>query len=125
MIRRQPRSTRTDTLFPYTTHFRSDRVHRSHRPTGNSHDLTTSPRGHDPRTHSGRAGQTGGPPLPTIRTHSEITRIDHPETRPVDQGSGAQPRGMLHAALGISRGVFVDVYVTHLDRQSTRLNSRQ
>src|SRR3546814_6577709 len=90
MIRRPPRSTRTDTLFPYTTLFRSlaDRVHRSHRPTGNSHDLTTSPRGHDPRTHSGRAGQTGGPPLPTIRTHSEITRIDHPETRPVDQGSG-------------------------------------
>src|SRR3546814_9180117 len=30
MIRRQPRSTRTDTLFPYTTLFRSDRreVHR-------------------------------------------------------------------------------------------------
>src|SRR3546814_1290582 len=24
MIRRPPRSTRTDTLFPYTTHFRSD-----------------------------------------------------------------------------------------------------
>src|SRR3546814_15254278 len=30
MIRRPPRSTRTDTLFPYTTLFRSDaRVHRS------------------------------------------------------------------------------------------------
>src|SRR3546814_1026034 len=27
MIRRQPRSTRTDTLFPYTTLFRSHRVH--------------------------------------------------------------------------------------------------
>src|SRR3546814_4593535 len=27
MIRRPPRSTRTDTLFPYTTLFRSDRVH--------------------------------------------------------------------------------------------------
>src|SRR3546814_3799238 len=26
MIRRQPRSTRTDTLFPYTTLFRSDRI---------------------------------------------------------------------------------------------------
>src|SRR3546814_15146768 len=26
MIRRQPRSTRTDTLFPYTTLFRSDRA---------------------------------------------------------------------------------------------------
>src|SRR3546814_13857032 len=28
MIRRPPRSTRTDTLFPYTTLFRSRRVHR-------------------------------------------------------------------------------------------------
>src|SRR3546814_6517855 len=28
MIRRPPRSTRTDTLFPYTTLFRSDRQHR-------------------------------------------------------------------------------------------------
>src|SRR3546814_16436489 len=28
MIRRPPRSTRTDTLFPYTTLFRSDLVHR-------------------------------------------------------------------------------------------------
>src|SRR3546814_15784911 len=27
MIRRPPRSTRTDTLFPYTTLFRSDRLH--------------------------------------------------------------------------------------------------
>src|SRR3546814_4715247 len=31
MIRRPPRSTRTDTLFPYTTLFRSDRLIRSHR----------------------------------------------------------------------------------------------
>src|SRR3546814_7134797 len=29
MIRRPPRSTRTDTLFPYTTLFRSDRGHGS------------------------------------------------------------------------------------------------
>src|SRR3546814_9917170 len=28
MIRRPPRSTRTDTLFPYTTLFRSDRLRR-------------------------------------------------------------------------------------------------
>src|SRR3546814_20223334 len=28
MIRRPPRSTRTDTLFPYTTRFRSDRTGR-------------------------------------------------------------------------------------------------
>src|SRR3546814_8409167 len=31
MIRRPPRSTRTDTLFPYTTLFRSDPVLRQHR----------------------------------------------------------------------------------------------
>src|SRR3546814_8896928 len=30
MIRRPPRSTRTDTLFPYTTLFRSDRVRHHH-----------------------------------------------------------------------------------------------
>src|SRR3546814_6356376 len=29
MIRRPPRSTRTDTLFPYTTLFRSNRLHSS------------------------------------------------------------------------------------------------
>src|SRR3546814_8011940 len=31
MIRRPPRSTRTDTLFPYTTLFRSDRRHAARR----------------------------------------------------------------------------------------------
>src|SRR3546814_2631155 len=31
MIRRPPRSTRTDTLFPYTTLFRSDRMNRLRR----------------------------------------------------------------------------------------------
>src|SRR3546814_16683258 len=30
MIRRPPRSTRTDTLFPYTTLFRSERLRRLH-----------------------------------------------------------------------------------------------
>src|SRR3546814_3598209 len=37
MIRRPPRSTRTDTLFPYTTHFRSGPSHRTNHtitPTG-------------------------------------------------------------------------------------------
>src|SRR3546814_1269489 len=32
MIRRPPRSTRTDTLFPYTTLFRSDSCRRRNRP---------------------------------------------------------------------------------------------
>src|SRR3546814_2897170 len=33
MIRRPPRSTRTDTLFPYTTLFRSRSAFQDHRPT--------------------------------------------------------------------------------------------
>src|SRR3546814_7503308 len=42
MIRRPPRSTRTDTLFPYTTLFRSDvgtRQHRRNRDTGGADRL--------------------------------------------------------------------------------------
>src|SRR3546814_3911576 len=39
MIRRPPRSTRTDTLFPYTTLFRSDR-HRQH----HAHRQSAQPR---------------------------------------------------------------------------------
>src|SRR3546814_1148035 len=31
MLRRPPRSTRTDTLFPYTTLFRSQKAHQLHR----------------------------------------------------------------------------------------------
>ena len=38
-------------------------------------------------------------------------------TLPVAEGD--QTRGMLHAALGISRGVFVDVYATHLGGDQT------
>src|SRR3546814_2071668 len=36
MIRRPPRSTRTDTLFPYTTLFRSERLEPNGRTTQNS-----------------------------------------------------------------------------------------
>src|SRR3546814_14006012 len=43
MIRRPPRSTRTDTLFPYTTLFRSSR----------------RARGADPRTHAGHLADGG------------------------------------------------------------------
>src|SRR3546814_20899858 len=46
MIRRPPRSTRTDTLFPYTTLFRSVRTAR--REAGAEHDVGGA--GHD-RTH--------------------------------------------------------------------------
>src|SRR3546814_14213104 len=39
MIRRPPRSTRTDTLFPYTTLFRSDRKRHEIMPIGEQNSL--------------------------------------------------------------------------------------
>src|SRR3546814_14534073 len=54
MIRRPPRSTRTDTLFPYTTLFRSVRRHDDHvgglRPVGQSRKLDPG----DPRRGGAR-----------------------------------------------------------------------
>src|SRR3546814_16680381 len=49
MIRRHPRSTRTDTLFPYTTHFRSllrgEIRHRDRRLSDRAADARTTGRG--------------------------------------------------------------------------------
>src|SRR3546814_3821020 len=56
MIRRPPRSTRTDTLFPYTTLFRSDRHHRKLHAQGRDRQGRSEPRGlsHDrPHRHMG------------------------------------------------------------------------
>src|SRR3546814_5245001 len=43
MIRRPPRSTRTDTLFPYTTLFRSIRLSRKSRPARLGHHRSPRP----------------------------------------------------------------------------------
>src|SRR3546814_3089324 len=55
MVRRPPGSTRTDTLFPYTTLFRSDRAGRDHRaqfdPAGGLHQP-----GNRARRGAGRRG---------------------------------------------------------------------
>src|SRR3546814_1577504 len=51
MIRRPPRSTRTDTLFPYTTLFRSHRSERRRQDDDDSLDRGAS--GARPRSHRG------------------------------------------------------------------------
>src|SRR3546814_18049611 len=50
MIRRPPRSTRTDTLFPYTTLFRTVQIARDEPP---EHDVDGNPR--EGRQHARRA----------------------------------------------------------------------
>src|SRR3546814_14691815 len=97
MIRRPPRSTRTDTLFPYTTLFRSpDRLlNRKYRPVfgadaGGSDDLALLEEEQDQ----------------LIRQIAEQVRI--------------------HAAVPVAfgeRNQVVDVQVGQPDRKSTRLNS--
>src|SRR3546814_9096374 len=68
MIRRPPRSTRTDTLFPYTTLFRSDVVPHRHR----QHRVVLR----RPVRDDVRAG-------PVVRTAGSAVRRDVPRQRAV------------------------------------------
>src|SRR3546814_12726585 len=96
MIRRPPRSTRTDTLFPYTTLFRSDHVQV------------------DPAVR-------GGPDLGHVHV-PELVGPAHPEEprppAPIQGPGRLQQRVLAHDPLR-------PFAVHHLaqDRKSTRLNS--
>src|SRR3546814_12804504 len=62
MIRRPPRSTRTDTLFPYTTLFRSGAIRRQ--PSGGGRggpDVEAATEGPGPAAGDGEAVDGGGP----------------------------------------------------------------
>src|SRR3546814_15477287 len=63
MIRRPPRSTRTDTLFPYTTLFRSDVRERRSRPAGGDGVLSDDRRCRLSAARR-RSGPGGVPALP-------------------------------------------------------------
>src|SRR3546814_6502128 len=69
MIRRPPSSTRTDTLFPYTTLFRSPRccschVHRMH-----------DPKYHGSRERAAEPRRPGGRPPPTARSEEHTSEL--------------------------------------------------
>src|SRR3546814_13421205 len=97
MIRQPPRSTRTDTLFPYTTLFRSRGADQGHR-QGPGHDDagTVHPR-------HGRTGEDGGA--------AGAATVHGPARR--------QRPGVRHLVPGpsVRRGAVAG------DRKSTRLNS--
>src|SRR3546814_1751746 len=70
MIRRPPRSTRTDTLFPYTTLFRSHHLRRADRLRP---EAAPAPAGSRARQDNARqAGRVQGLPLP--RTQARVPR---------------------------------------------------
>src|SRR3546814_11112919 len=78
MIRRPPRSTRTDTLFPYTTLFRSNKVHASCRYTD-----TRRPAG---AQHCARLGRLAGGIGPVGRARIQT---DGPNVRPLARNRAA------------------------------------
>src|SRR3546814_7685037 len=70
MIRRPPRSTRTDTLFPYTTLFRSRPCNLSPEPGCTSRASSRRSLGRRRHRRYDAARRTRGPQLARHRTHS-------------------------------------------------------
>src|SRR3546814_11234151 len=100
MIRRPPRSTRTDTLFPYTTLFRSGRQHRDDQ---------------RPRPHQDHRGDHRRAPPVAVGIAAEIPAAERPdqETRGIDGGDVEELRGRseehtseLQSLMRISYAVF-------------------
>src|SRR3546814_5876255 len=111
MIRRPPRSTRTDTLFPYTTLFRSARTalatfaDRSRREDGGRSPYRTASYRRGYRHRGGRGDRRGAG---RQARHPPLRRRAEPDRRDADA------RRARHFGAAVSR---VE------DRKSTRLNS--
>src|SRR3546814_5493657 len=106
MIRRPPRSTRTDTLFPYTTLFRSD----------------------DAEGHAGGDQRQGL--LAAAAEHEGVATLEtqHPlaglgQAHQALRDVGLQRRGLAAALAGIDALAVRPREVEDADRKSTRLNS--
>src|SRR3546814_12490253 len=101
MLRQPPRSTRTDTLFPYTTRFRSDEAEGHVQPV---------------RADEGEEARQEGAalrPRADLDQMVEFVKLDAEEGEPEQPGDSEPDLHALHLAL------------LHLeqDRKSTRLNS--
>src|SRR3546814_16633850 len=94
MIRRPPRSTRTDTLFPYTTLFRSASFRGcpvpclllpSNRLSGDGHAIGRNTDAPERRRERGAAGIDG-----VVRAQG-AQRVSHDKSNPVAGESGPEP----------------------------------
>src|SRR3546814_18853009 len=74
MIRRPPRSTRTDTLFPYTTLFRSEMYERNHHHAGLARPRTDDPR--DPARWAADLGVHRGERLSGAEGRADLCDLD-------------------------------------------------
>src|SRR3546814_3901246 len=102
MIRRPPRSTRTDTLFPYTTLFRSsaffERVFQR--------DLARNPAARS--AFGGKGAQRGWPDVSQTRADENVAlvRRDLAELRGFDRGRSEEHTSELQSLMRISYAVF-------------------
>src|SRR3546814_13028322 len=108
MIRRPPRSTRTDTLFPYTTLFRSQDAHHLAARDGVQRGpvpARVAGGGHVGvgRAHAASPWCCAALPLPVIRTNSSSRRLDfvrHYRTRmPASPRTANTRLGSIHRDL--------------------------
>src|SRR3546814_9253480 len=113
MIRRPPRSTRTDTLFPYTTLYRSLQRRHIDAPVGGMAECgvrgteVADPAGEAAGVDAGHAGQVDRPqPVVEVPRGAVVRRVGDvaPENAAERGGGRARP-------------------VAGVDRESTRLNS--
>src|SRR3546814_4792724 len=108
MVRRPPRSTRTYTLFPYTTRFRSGRF-----PPGLAPMPERPVHAREGKLVPGNFGPVEQPDLATFRAGRDLRRQ---QPGPVDHLYLADARDVVDA----DQRVDLD---TRTDRKSTRLNS--
>src|SRR3546814_20875740 len=134
MMRRPPRSTRTDTLFPYTTLFRS--------PPGHAHPASSSrvvrglardrhvvdmalPQARTRDPHEPRAlleiGNRRGAGLAHRRLHAADQLVDDIPGRPLDRNLSFDPFGHpLELILDIALAIAVDGPAPHVPTQLGR-----
>src|SRR3546814_6089501 len=120
MIRRPPRSTRTDTLFPYTTLFRSQAGFHRWPPAGAGRPGPAFRQGHPPRRLD---------PLGTARRHGELAG---PRASPRDRQESPDDTGgdrseehtsELQSLMRISYAVFCLKKKKHIKIQKYHRNS--
>src|SRR3546814_6842083 len=95
MIRRPPRSTRTDTLFPYTTLFRSSPRRSTERPPLSRHRAQGPPRQ--------RPSSAASPPTPPSAARNPAAGRRHP---PQPQKRSEEHTSELQSLMRISYAVF-------------------
>src|SRR3546814_19046198 len=111
MIRRPPRSTRTDTLFPYTTLFRSLPLHHSLRERSPSPSLRDRRIGNDGSPPPKAAPSCGLPPgrlLPLYERRENLHQRERPARRLTSPRHAGDRKSVLEGT-GVSGSVHLGV----------------